>query len=412
VQPSGLAAAAVAAALVLNRAVESCNCSSPAGIAAALQAVSVASSFFGPLSFDEQGRLRSASWLALQVLPASPSSSSADADADAAAADDVATVVAPLEKAAARAVFPMPSWSDRVARSRLYTRGSEWAVLAGVLVALCYFASLLWLVASHRDAVVIRSSSPAFLYATLAGAALFVCAPAVWVLDETRATCAARVWLLSIGFTMVFAALLTKSYRVHRIFEPARLKDKVVSTRTLLAAYFGALACEVAFLAVWTAVAMPEPALRMPAAQDQQDFNGGTGSDGDFTFGSLRPAQAHRVCSISPGFLGTSLALKLALLVVLLVQSWRARGLPEVFNEGAAVASAVFKFVFALVVLGPLIAATADDADPVQVLFGADSGSVWLVSLQRREQIFLIRSFGYAVAASVSGLCVVCCLRE
>ena len=48
--------------------------------------------------------------------------------------------------------------------------------------------------------------------------------------DENRYAnvCIARLWLLTIGFTLSFGALFTKTWQVYRVYTNIKLKEKVI----------------------------------------------------------------------------------------------------------------------------------------------------------------------------------------
>ena len=353
--------------MVFQAATRRCNCSDAAGVTAALSTISFGATFFASsISFGgARRRLTAATWLTLQNDGTGLARS----------------VVAPLELASAFPLFPMPSFADRVAASADdgYTRSSEFVVLAGVLVALAYYAALAAVLLTHLNTVVVRSSAPGFTCASLAGAALMTAAPAVWSLDDNRAACTARVWLLSLGFSALFAALFVKLYRVHRIFLPSRLTQRVISTRSLVLAYGSALLVELIYLSLWTGL--------VPPAVHVIGVDGGTVLMASSSFAALHPALSHRECSFSPGFAWTSVAFKLLLLGALLKLCWRGHRVPEVFNETSAVASAAFKFVFGFCLLAPFVVTTSMLPDSVD-------RSSWSIMLSQRESFYLLRSFG------------------
>lgn len=81
---------------------------------------------------------------------------------------------------------------------------------------------------------IIKMSSPNINNLFLVGCVMCYIAAIVFGIDSNSAdsiafafTCSLRVWLLSIGFSIAFGSLLSKTWRVYRIFTSGR-RTKIV----------------------------------------------------------------------------------------------------------------------------------------------------------------------------------------
>lgn len=111
-------------------------------------------------------------------------------------------------------VFPLPSWKEREFAPVQYGTTGERAVLALTAVCIVLCAVLLALVLANYRAPVIRAATPSFCAVIILGAIAMLCSNffATLVVDDVH--CAASTWLLSIGFTLTFASLFIKTFRI------------------------------------------------------------------------------------------------------------------------------------------------------------------------------------------------------
>lgn len=62
-----------------------------------------------------------------------------------------------------------------------------------------------------------------------------------------------KVWLGHLGFTLTFASVWAKSWRLHRVFNNPLLEQRIVTNRELLSVVASLMLADVVVLAVWTA---------------------------------------------------------------------------------------------------------------------------------------------------------------
>ncbi|XP_071485072.1 gamma-aminobutyric acid type B receptor subunit 2-like [Diadema antillarum] len=70
-------------------------------------------------------------------------------------------------------------------------------------------------------------------------------------LDRMDDICKARLWVLSLGFTLAFGAMFSKTFRVHKIFINKKLQKRSVKDIQLVAMVGGFVLIDVIYLLVW-----------------------------------------------------------------------------------------------------------------------------------------------------------------
>ena len=93
---------------------------------------------------------------------------------------------------------------------------------------------LLVILILYRDTPVIKSSSPLFCFSIVVGIILGYLSVYASIGLPTTDSCNASLWLLNLAFIIVFSFLLTKTYRIYRIFDANLYKKGSIPLRTLL----------------------------------------------------------------------------------------------------------------------------------------------------------------------------------
>jgi 2',3'-cyclic-nucleotide 2'-phosphodiesterase (5'-nucleotidase family) len=126
---------------------------------------------------------------------------------------------------------------------------SVWTLATGdqtamyVAAALAYLASIAWFIVLflNREKSVMRASSPLFGMLMCLGGVI----GATTILMDAHADgtdmCNASVWLLVVGYSLIFACLFVKTHRIHTIFNAKRLKGRAVYTDAHVLLYVGAI---------------------------------------------------------------------------------------------------------------------------------------------------------------------------
>ncbi|KAJ3188525.1 hypothetical protein HK101_009111 [Irineochytrium annulatum] len=116
-------------------------------------------------------------------------------------------------------------------------------ILSGVSVVACLATGVSTYIC--RNEKLIKSSSVEFLMLILVGLIMGSVYPLILTGPPTKAKCIAELWVLPAAFSMIMANLVSKSFRVHRIFNTSAFTAKSVSNAEVISL-------------VWTLVAPPE----------------------------------------------------------------------------------------------------------------------------------------------------------
>jgi 7 transmembrane sweet-taste receptor of 3 GCPR len=126
-----------------------------------------------------------------------------------------------------------PNYIDTAVRAIAYS-------LFGVAVILAIvFATWTW---RNRTIRVIRASQPFFLYLICAGCVLLACSIVPLGIDHSISTirgceiaCNSTVWLVSMGFAVIFSSLFSKTHRINKIMKNSKKFKRIsVSIRDTL----------------------------------------------------------------------------------------------------------------------------------------------------------------------------------
>lgn len=144
--------------------------------------------------------------------------------------------------------------------------GWDHALAIAIIVLVGIFLTCIILVFAfvfyHRENHIIRYSSPFFLYSILLGLVLIYASLIFWLGYPAVYSCNLKIWLGFVGFTLVFASQITKTFRVYRIFKKRTRIKKVVLKNTHLLKYVAIFTLPtLVILAVWTGVDMLQPVL-------------------------------------------------------------------------------------------------------------------------------------------------------
>jgi 7 transmembrane sweet-taste receptor of 3 GCPR/Periplasmic binding protein domain len=144
-------------------------------------------------------------------------------------------------------------------------------IVCFVIVALLSCACMIW-TTRHRSAMVVRTAQPFFLV-MIAGGALILAATIIPLsfddnggggdassesMSETKsvAMCMSVPWLAFVGFTIIFSALFSKTWRVNRLFlssgpQHARIR---VHVHDVMAPFAVLLSLNIIILTCWTVI--------------------------------------------------------------------------------------------------------------------------------------------------------------
>ena len=125
---------------------------------------------------------------------------------------------------------------EKYPQVQFYDKPKRIAALA--TSSICAFATLLVLAATiyHRKKRAILIASPNYLYLMLIGALVMYIGTIVYNLGVSVSSCHIYIWCISIGFTLLFAPFICKTWRIRKIFRRsiARRGESPIPYATLM----------------------------------------------------------------------------------------------------------------------------------------------------------------------------------
>lgn len=218
--------------------------------------------------------------------------------------------------------------------------------LAGIVWAssIVFAVWLVW----NRNILVVKASQPIFLGTICAGTFVMALAVVPLSFDDSIASdtgcdiaCMAAPWLFFLGFTITFAALFSKIWRVNKLLASAkRLRRVKISPRDVALPFAVLFTLNVIFLLVWTLV---DP---MVWTRKGLCGKGDLTSYGHCSLGSKGTSTAMFVCLV---------AVNICALLLANYEAYRARKVSTEYGESQYVAIAMLSILQILIVGVPLI---------------------------------------------------------
>jgi len=114
-------------------------------------------------------------------------------------------------------------------------------------------AGALTLIFGRHNRIIVYSQIP-FMWVALLGFALAFTAQILWAADPTKELCMARHWIINLGACFLAAALLMKTWRVHKWFNSSVLTKVNISDSSLFLKIAFILSIDVIILGIWNIV--------------------------------------------------------------------------------------------------------------------------------------------------------------
>jgi len=218
-------------------------------------------------------------------------------------------------------------------------------------------ASFLYFNISNGKNRIIKMSSPKLNNIIILGCILCYASVVLFGLDarflnlkEYGNNCNARTSVLSIGFSLSFGAMFSKTWRVHKIFTAAKtLKKMAIKDFHLLVIVAGLLAVDVVFLSCWIAID--------PLVAEILTFKEMIRKEQDII---IIPALYQCTCQYKTYFLGVLFAYKGILLLFGLFLAWETRNVTiPALNDSRYIGMSVYNVVV-LSIIGAIVAIALD----------------------------------------------------
>jgi len=135
---------------------------------------------------------------------------------------------------AQKPIYPMPTWIERTFDPNIRYSRAEKIFFGLTSIAIFYILFFMCIILKYRFHPAIKASSPIFLFIFLVGSILLLCSNFVNTLTQNKTTCSSQVWLLTLGFTLMYGSVFTRILRILYIFNSKQLSGRFIFTDKLL----------------------------------------------------------------------------------------------------------------------------------------------------------------------------------
>ncbi|KAL4659408.1 metabotropic glutamate receptor 8 isoform X1 [Arapaima gigas] len=233
---------------------------------------------------------------------------------------------------------------------------SPWAVVPVFVSMLGIIATTFVIVTfvRYNDTPIVRASGREVSYVLLTGIFLCYAITFLMIAAPDVVVCSLRRIFLGLGMCFSYAALLTKTNRIHRIFEQGKRSvtaPRFISPASQLVITFSLISVQLLGVFVWFAVDPPHTVV---------DFGEQRTQDPENARGVLK-------CDISDLSLICSLGYSILLMVTCTVYAIKTRGVPETFNEAKPIGFTMYTTCIIWLAFIPIFFGTAQSAERMYI---------------------------------------------
>lgn len=232
---------------------------------------------------------------------------------------------------------------------------SAWAILP-LFLSILGILSTLFVVGTlirFNDTPIVRASGRELSYVLLTGIFLMYAITFLMMAEPGVAVCALRRLFLGLGMCISYAALLTKTNRIYRIFEQGKRSvtpPRFISPASQLVITFSLISVQLLGTAIWLAVLPPHSVI---------DYEEQRTPNPELARGVLK-------CDLSDLSLVSCLMYSILLMVTCTVYAVKARGVPENFNEAKPIGFTMYTTCIVWLAFVPIFFGTAQSAEKVK----------------------------------------------
>ncbi|KAI4532227.1 hypothetical protein MG293_017492 [Ovis ammon polii] len=242
---------------------------------------------------------------------------------------------------------------------------SPWAVIPVFLAMLGIIATIFVMATfiRYNDTPIVRASGRELSYVLLTGIFLCYIITFLMIAKPDVAVCSFRRVFLGLGMCISYAALLTKTNRIYRIFEQGKKSvtaPRLISPTSQLAITSSLISVQLLGVFIWFGVDPPNIII------DYDEHK------------TMNPEQARGVlkCDITDLQIICSLGYSILLMVTCTVYAIKTRGVPENFNEAKPIGFTMYTTCIVWLAFIPIFFGTAQSAEKwkgCSELWGPDS---------------------------------------
>uniref|UniRef100_W5N799 Glutamate metabotropic receptor 7 n=1 Tax=Lepisosteus oculatus TaxID=7918 RepID=W5N799_LEPOC len=233
---------------------------------------------------------------------------------------------------------------------------SPWAVIPVFLAMLGIIATIFVMATfiRYNDTPIVRASGRELSYVLLTGIFLCYIITFLMIAKPDVAVCSFRRIFLGLGMCISYAALLTKTNRIYRIFEQGKKSvtaPRLISPTSQLAITSSLISVQLLGVFIWFGVDPPNTIIDY----DEQK--------------TINPDQARGVlkCDITDLQIICSLGYSILLMVTCTVYAIKTRGVPENFNEAKPIGFTMYTTCIVWLAFIPIFFGTAQSAEKLYI---------------------------------------------
>eukprot|EP00061_Rhincodon_typus_P016112 g44152.t1 len=229
---------------------------------------------------------------------------------------------------------------------------SPWAV-APVFFAIIGIIATLFVVITfirYNDTPIVKASGRELSYVLLTGIFLCYAITFLMIAEPDVAICSMRRIFLGLGMSISYAALLTKTNRIYRIFEQGKKSvsaPRFISPASQLMITFSFISVQLLGVCIWFIADPPHSYI---------DYDDQKTANPQFARGILK-------CDISDLSLICLLGYSMLLMVTCTVYAIKTRGVPETFNEAKPIGFTMYTTCIVWLAFIPIFFGTAQSAE-------------------------------------------------
>uniref|UniRef100_A0A8C9TXW3 Glutamate receptor, metabotropic 6a n=1 Tax=Scleropages formosus TaxID=113540 RepID=A0A8C9TXW3_SCLFO len=233
---------------------------------------------------------------------------------------------------------------------------SPWAIIPVFLAILGILATLSVVITFIRfnDTPIVRASGRELSYVLLTGIFLIYLITFLMIAEPGAVVCAFRRLLLGLGMCISYAAMLTKTNRIYRIFEQGKKSvtpPKFISPTSQLVITFVLISVQVVGVFIWFAVVPPHTII---------DYEELRPPNPELARGILK-------CDMSDLSLISCLSYSIVLMVTCTVYAVKSRGVPETFNEAKPIGFTMYTTCIIWLAFVPIFFGTAQSTEKMYI---------------------------------------------
>ncbi|XP_064162608.1 metabotropic glutamate receptor 4-like isoform X2 [Anguilla rostrata] len=233
---------------------------------------------------------------------------------------------------------------------------SPWAVIPVLLAVLGILATFFVVVTfvRYNDTPIVKATGRELSYVLLTGIFLCYATTFLMILTPDVGVCALRRVFLGLGMSISYAALLTKTNRIYRIFEQGKVSisaPRFISPASQLVIAFSLISLQLLGVCVWFLL---DPPQALVDYEDQRTAN-------------PELAQGVLKCDISDLSLISLLGYSMLLMVTCTVYAIKTRGVPETFNEAKPIGFTMYTTCIVWLAFIPIFFGTAQSAEKMYI---------------------------------------------